>query len=559
MKKIVKLSLISMISTMLFLGSCGGTNNSGSKDASVLTIYKARPTYMVDGTDDEVVRKAIEDKFYEDTGERISLEVKLYSDNELTQKVDINWSKRSSDMDGVIHYISEDAGSAIKKYAAEPNTVREVPTYLEQFGSSVLEKIREGDEEHIGERSAYFPYSDGSLHMNAIPSVERESGYVMVVRKDWMKQLYDAGKISTNPEDVDVSNDNYRSMKFSEFDAYLRACKENISTVRYAIEGAPWALNWLLAGVFDGDMYNTQIDENGAYVPAAYTKENAELLNQLWVWAKEGVWENESINRTDSSRETDLLAGFTAVCCSYPDVENMITLMRKFQEANSLGELMVIAPLAKEDGTVNGNMKKLRASSGLIMPEKAGSDSEMVVKYLNWLYSDVENYELAKYGVKGVHWQDGEDYVYNGKTYKTWVYPDGKEDVFNANNPYSGMYCILDNVNVSNRMRGDYNTLEKRLYVIATQEFPMYSSNDIEGVWLPNIPRDLKSSYNKLEGTFVDKIRGDAWAGLGETSISERMAEHCVWGHTYFPDVFEFYDSSIKGSLASFNEIFSNR
>ena len=557
-KRLCNLVLAGILCSSMLLASCGGSTGKVDKDATVLTIYKARPTYMVDGTQDDVVKKAIEDKFYQDTGEKIFLDVKLYTDNELTQKVDINWSKRKQDMDGVVHYISEDIGSAIKKYATEKNTVIEVSPLLEKYGQNILAKIRENDIDHIGERSAYFPFSDGTYAMNAIPSVELEKGYVLTVRKDWMRQLYQEGHFSCDPELFDTNNDNYRSMTITEFNEYLYAVKQYIPNVHYPIVGAPWTLNWLLAGVFDADNYNIMLDANGNYVPAEMHENNAVFLNQLWQWAKDGIWENESANRMDSNRETDLLAGFTAVCCPYPQIENVISIHRKFLAANPSGELMVIAPIAKEDGTVNGYMKRLRAAGGVILPDKEGTDAEMLVKYIDWLYSSAENYELARYGIKGEHWIDGEDYQFGGDTYKTWVYPDGKEDEFNKNPPYSGEYLLLENINVSNRIRGDYNTLEKRWYVLATNEFESYSGNNIEGIWLPCIPRDLKSSYNKMTGPYVESIRSVAWAGIGETSIIDLLAEHRTWANAVFPSLLEWYDSNIKNSIAYFDGLFKD-
>ena len=136
--------------------------------------------------------------------------------------------------------------------------------------------------------------------------------------------------------------------------------------------------------------------------------------------------------------------------------------------------------------------------------------------------------------------------------------PDGKEDEFNENPPYSGEYLILENINVSNRLRGDYNTLEKRWYVLATNEFQSYSSNDIEGVWLPTIPRDLKSAYNQMTGPYVESIRSVAWAGLGDKPITELLAEHRPWARTYFPEMLAWYDNSIKASVSYFDRLFKD-
>lgn len=559
MKKILSLILCIVCVSLLF-SACGKNKGNGGSDgeATKLTIYKARSSGMVDGKDEEKVRKAIEDKFYKDTGEKISLDVKLYTDDELTTKVDTNWAKRSSDIDAVIHYTSEDSGSAIKKYAASPETVYEVSSLLNQYGENIWKYIRQDDEGHVVERSAYMPYTDGTYSMNLIPGVELGQGYAMVVRKDMMRELYNAGHISFSPEEFDVSNDNYRSMTFSEFNTFLYACKNHIENIRYPLSGYPWDLNRVLGGVFSADLYSIQKDDNGNYAPAQFASETADLLNQMWTWAKEGVWESESASMTDSIRNANFFAGYSAVYCSYPQIDNLISIMRMFSNANTSGELMVIAPLETDEGDVNGYMAIPRAFSGLILPDRENSDAEMVVKYINWMYSDVENYELAKYGIKGEHWNDGDDYVFNGKTYKTWVYPDGKEDEFNANPPYSGKYCILPNINVCNKVRGDYNTQEKGWYVLATQEFPAFSCDTEPGVWMPEIPREYKTMYNSIDGNYVEHVRSVAWAGLGNDSVYTLLEKYISDSRRDNGPYLTYIDQSIKNSLAYFDNLFKD-
>ena len=92
--KIFSLCIALMIAVCLCFTACGGGGGGGEDgDARTLTIYRARSTGMVDGTEDVAVKKAIEDKFYQDTGIKINLNVKMYSDDELNTKVDNDWTK----------------------------------------------------------------------------------------------------------------------------------------------------------------------------------------------------------------------------------------------------------------------------------------------------------------------------------------------------------------------------------------------------------------------------------------------------------------------------------
>ena len=554
--KIFSLCIALMIAVCLCFTACGGGGGGGEDgDARTLTIYRARSTGMVDGTEDAAVKKAIEDKFYQDTGIKINLNVKMYSDDELNTKVDNDWTKKSADMDAVIHYIGEDSGSSIKKYAIAQDTVLEVKSLLEQYGQNILKYIRQGDTGHIGERSGYVSYGDGTYSMNIVPGVEAEQGYAMLVRKDFMKEVQQYTGL--DPEDFDVTNDDYRSMTITEFNSFLTACKQHITDIRYPISGKAWDLNRVLGPVFDCDAYTVQIGTDGKYAPAQFAQGTADFMQQIWEWAKNGIWEAESASMPDQTRLQNFMAGFSAVYCTYPQIENLISVARKVNANDPNAELMVIAPLAKDDGTVNGYLKMQRAFSGMILPLKS-DDAALMIQYVDWLYSDPDNYELAKYGIKGEHWVDGEDYVSGGKTYKTWVYPDGKEDQFNENPPYSGLYAILPNINVSNLIRGDYNTTEKYWYVMATQEFPVWHSQTEEGIWLSETPRALRNQANNVDGDFVENIRGICWSGLGDTDITELLADYVVKERANAKDYLDFVDSDIRASIEYFNQLFNS-
>ena len=120
-----------------------------------------------------------------------------------------------------------------------------------------------------------------------------------------------------------------------------------------------------------------------------------------------------------------------------------------------------------------------------------------------------------------------------GKTYKTWVYPDGKEDQFNENPPYSGKYNLLENIYVSHRVRGDYDTTELTWYDLITDKFEVYHSNKIEGIWIGSCPREFASQFNVIDGNYVDNVRSYAWAGLlndGKTA-SECLNEYVTSCH----------------------------
>ena len=488
--------------------ACGDRLPAGTTE---LVFYRARSNNMADGTYDEDVTRALEDKFFEDTGKRIKLTMHMYSGDDLPTQVDANFNRARSQMDGVAHYVSEDGGSAILKYAKEPGATIELSELLEEYGQNILKYVRMNDENHLAERAAYVPV-EGEFQMNILPSYEQECSFGILLRRDMVEQV--KSKTGIDPEEYDILNDDYKNMSFGDFDKLMRAIKESVPGINYSVTGAPWDIGRVIAPVFGVDYTNSAIDENGNFVPTQLDEKYGEYIDLMYTWAKDGVWEKDSANMTDDTRLNMFISGKAACFIAYPEVTNLITVANKFNAANKdpNAELMMIAPLADEEGNVNGFMKEARCFQGMILPFKT-ENAQLVIEFIDWMYSDAENYELAKHGIKGEHWVEGTDITINGKVYKTWQYPDDKTDEFSETMPYSGMWELLPNINVSNRVNGAYNTNQRTWYIRCTQEFPCFGTAETEGIWYADIPTDYNHESDKL-GEFEGNIRGKAWAGI---------------------------------------------
>lgn len=523
MKKIIVFAMTLMFALIAFSG-CKNPNQGMVGDAYLLTIYRARSSGMRDGVDDNEVAKALEDKFFKDKGIKIKLEMRMYTNNDLPQQVDLNFPNTNQSMEAVIHYLSEDVGSAITKYAKEEDATIDLDPYLEQYGQHILEKIRQNDTDHLSERAGYFPIGD-TYKRNALTSFEEEGGFAILVRKDYMRQVKTITGL--DPEDYDILNENYENMTVHEFEQVMRAIKNNVDGIQYPVSGYPWDLTRVIATAFGVDGWNYGVDSEGNFVPPQFMLGYERFIDLMYRWSKDGVWETDSTAITEETRLTKFVAGQSAAFLCYPEAKQLIRISKTFYEANPGAELMVIAPLANnydngdpvmENGErqVFGNLKSPRAFSGLIVPFKA-KNTEILIKFIDWLYENPENYDLAKYGIKGKHWIEGPDKTVGGKTYKTWAYPDAKASQYLVNPPYSGMWDILPNINVSNRISAHYNTVETKWYATIYHSFPTFSNTDTEGIWLPSIPRELAVQAQDVDGKFVENVRGKAWAGiLGE-------------------------------------------
>ena len=524
MKKITKILLVFLIAALCVgsFAACGGGSGGMTSDGRyILSVYRGRSSGMIDGKDDALVTEAIEKKFKEDTGIGIDLQMTLETNTSIPQKVDLDYSKKDKQMDLVFHYASEDVGSAIVKYAKERESVKEVEGLLEQYGQHILAAIRQGDTNHIAEKTGYVLQENGELKMTMIPGVYAEKQYGILINKTYMKQVQD--KTGLDPETFDIANENYQNMNFKQFDTLLRAMK-SIPDVQYSLTGYPWDISRVIAPTFGVDAMSYGL-KDGKLVPAQLTDGFDRYISTMFEWAKDGLWAPDSNNKSEVQMRSDFMIGKSGVFIAYPEINNLIQLHRQARamEENADTEYMMIAPLADVDENgdtliengepvVHGFLKNNRAFGAVILPMKS-KHPEITVQFLDWMYASQENYDLCKYGIKGQHWIEGPEKVINGVTYKTWEYPAAKYDEYTQNPPYSGMWELLPNLNVSNRVRSDLMDKEMAWYVACTSENEALASVT-EGVWLPKVSRSLAMQAQTVDGKYVEDIRSYAWTGL---------------------------------------------
>ena len=568
MKKI--LALVLALCSLLMCAACGGPSDGPGNitidegKTYTLTIYRSRDSGMTDGERDDAVKAAIEEKFYKDTGIKIVLDVKIYTNTQITDIVDVNFNNKNKNIDGIIHYLSEDTGSAITKYAKDVESVIDLDPVLAEHGANILAALHMNDTNNIADRSGYFPYK-GEYYRTALTSFAKEGGFGILMRKDLMAAVQN--KTGLNPDDYDITNPNYKSMTVSEFEKVMRAIKEDTSNdVSIPVAGAPWDLQRTVATALGvNTMSGYGLDANGKYVPQQFTPNWSKYVDLMYNWSKDGIWESESNSVTDDQRQTWFIAGTAAAYLAYPTAEQLITLSKKFYAANTGSEeLMVIAPFASEnekgeslydengEQVVNGNLKTYRSFYGMIIPYRS-ENYPVLVKFLDWTYANAENYELCKYGVKGVDWVEGEDFVSNGVTYKTWAYPDGKAEEYLQKAPYAGKFLLLPNINVSDRICAHYDTTEKQWYTELYYSFPQYGDPNTEGIWLPEVPREYSSAVTEVEGQYVDEIRSFAWVGLknqGKTPVE--LLEEYYGLRTTFADYFTWLDAQYQSAQSYF-------
>lgn len=570
---IVALVLSAVLCGSLFTACGNKESETGMNEAGeyIISVYRARSSGMVDGKDDEMVTEAIEEKFKEDTGIGIDLRMTLLTNTDLPQKVDLDFSKKDQPMDLVFHYTSEDVGSAILKYAKESESVHEVESLLEEYGQNVLKAIRQNDTDHIAEKTGYVMQQDGSLKMTIIPGVYTEKQYGILLRKDYMRAVQ--AETGLDPDEYDVANDGYKNMTIAEFDNLLRAMADSsaLPDIQYPITGYPWDISRVIGTSYGVDSMNYGF-RDGKVVPPQLTENFDRYIQIMYEWARDGIWAPDSNNKSETQMRSDFMVGKTAVFIAYPEINNLIGLHRQCRamEENSEAEYMMLAPLAESDENgdpvldennepvVHGFMKNNKAFGGVILPMKS-KNPEITVQFLNWMFASQDNYDLCKYGIKGTHWIEGPEKTINGVTYKTWEYPLAKYDEYTQSPPYSGMWELLPNLNVSNRVRSDLMDIEMDWYVACTETNEALPSAT-EGVWLPKVARSFSMAAQTVDGEYVDNVRSYAWTGKennGKTPM-ELLEEYLTNINTTCADYLDAINNNYMQAKAALDEKFAD-
>lgn len=159
-------------------------------------------------------------------------------------------------------------------------------------------------------------------------------------------------------------------------------------------------LNNSLAAGFMGTGYGNWIDTDGNVKPAVMHPGYKEFVAKMADWYQKGyiykeafTAKNERIVELIKQNRVATYAGWYSTLAG-----NESALQQNDPEA----QYEVAVDLQGPKGFVT-SMGGIDVSGWAI--SKNSKNPEAVIKYINWLHSDIENYFLAFYGIKGKHWR----------------------------------------------------------------------------------------------------------------------------------------------------------
>jgi len=515
MKNLLKkvLSCVLMALLVLSVAACGNgkesstdSGNGGTTEPTRLTIFMASD--RLKGSNESKVISAVEDKFLADTGKAIDLNILIYNKSDFANAV--TSSAASSSWDAAVSYL----GIA----GVDDNLIRR------GAAADLADYLDSGDYENIvdnvGDNINSLTTVTGAVY--GVTSVNETNDYGILVRKDWMKQV----GYTDSAAEAAASNGTLTLLKtIGQFEDMLAKFKANIPGCQIPLAGAPWDLEYVLTtGVVEGQpsyaSHSVIYAEDGSVeevVPGYLAENYAEVLDYAYQWSRNGLWEQFESTTTYAVREQWFYSEQVGVYVGNPRIKELIRVARRLNEYNPSAELTIIGPLCAGDAdgnvTLDANGEEISgfraedsAYSGLVLNPKS-RNQELVLEYLDWVYSSVENYELCAYGIEGEDWiKEGTDgYSYPSESYVTKP-------------SYSGTLKLLENINISNRIYSGYSQTERDWISIA-RNAKTYKGALI-GMFLYKPADEVYNDYLAAQNKMVTNVIYKAWNGSVDPKVS---------------------------------------
>ena len=506
MKKI--LCMLLALAMCLPVAACGGSGDGGENgngggdtsagDATKIVIYTGGSSEytVVKGSDEDRVIAAVEQKYYEDTGVLLDFDVN-YLGSSMTSSL-AGAIAGGQQIDIAISHAK--GGNGIDDYVIENDLYYDLADLIAEYGSFITQKT--------GSAMSNVTTTEGDVI--GFPSVINPYKYGILVRKDYMEQA------GYTDDPTEVASGKILVDNLEDFTDMCVAIKQ-ITGFNYSITGAIWDLEKaLVTGAYsDGGYFNYVAVKDAAgnitsVLPGFALEEYGDILALEYQWAAEdGIISRDANAMSLSLAEQEFISGNTGVFLTDPSIDHLISVARRtrsYAEANGkTAEFTVLPPLtATRESTRKGYIRNSEATF-IASVLSTSRNAEAIVRFVNWMYMDEENYRLCKYGIEGEHYIDNGDGTYS--------YPEGKDEYYTAP-PYSGILALVENQNVS-YLEYDGYTEEEREWLAIARDENNYVDNDTVDYLMPT-NQQMNSIYETAKNNYYTGVAVPAWNGRSD-------------------------------------------
>jgi len=450
---------------------------------------------IVEGTKEEEAINAIEDEYYMQTGISLDFEVYYLGSNMGTK---LSTSLSSGDqVDIAISHARYDSG--IDDTAMSSDIYYDLKDLIDKYGSNIykatdMDTMTTIDDQIIG-----------------IPSYVDYKKFGILVRKDYMK----ACGYTDNEEEANTLGLTLLTTIEQFEDMCQKMKSKNVTGLSkdsaYSVTGAIWDVEKVFTGAF-GEAgyfgYVAEKDKDGnitKVLPGFGTSEYKDLLQMEYDWVTKYQILDANTNSTSlEAAEGEFVSGKTGVFLTDPSVTHLIKVARRCKAKNANAEFTILGPLATEaNPDKKGFIPQTTAYMAAVVMKQTKVAQE-IVKFVNWMYSDTDNYNLCKYGVDGVHWINNNDGTYS--------YPIGSSL---SALPYSGILSLVENQNMSNLIYSEYTEQEKA-WLEAAKTFEYVDNHVIDSI----LPRNkaMSQAHALALNTYYNTTAVPVWYGTKNPS-----------------------------------------
>lgn len=504
-----------LLAAVLAFSACSNSGNntessdSGRPKGTKIVIYAGGSSEFswTEGSEEQYVIDYIEDKYYQETGVSLDFEIAYLGENMRTKLT--SELAGGSQVDIVVSHTR--GGVGIDDYVIQQGIYYDINDLLYDYGSNLMQYI-EGSP-----LNALTTYDNKVV---GIPSVIDPYKFGILVRKDYMEAC-------GYTDDPAKAQQEFKAGQNYELVDNLETFKEmclKINTLThntYAVSGAAWDLEKVLVlGAYTDSGYFSSTIRNydglgEVIIPGYATDEYKDVLAMEYDWAMTGVTSKEANSILLEAAESAFISGNTGVFVQDPTIQHLITVARKTKISNPNAEFTVLGPLRAYKNAADcpkdesgqpkkGFMRNTKATFAATILNKS-KNAVAIIKFLNWVFGSVDNYNLCRYGIEGQHW------VNNGDN--TYSYPAGKESYITAP-PYSGILTLVENQNISNLTYDGYTAEEKEWLELAKTP-DNYVENDLIDYLLPSNAVYWKTEYG-LQKNMYDALFVKAWTGAAD-------------------------------------------
>lgn len=479
-------------------------------------------SWVKGGAEAEVI-EAIEQKYYDDTGISLDFEIS-FLDEQMTQKLTteisgggqvdlaVSHTRGGSGIDDVamsnggFGYV--DISRRVKALA--PNLVKHIDAYnYEKIDVTAMDALTTYDGKLVGIPSVISPYKFGIL-----------------ARKDYMDQLGYTTDESKTSEICPATNQNWELVDNLETFEEMCLAINTLTGQSYAVSGAPWDIEKVLtlgafgvSGFFTETLYQPENGGKEVVVSGEGTAAYKEVLALEMRWAQNGVISRESQIIKVTQGESDFIAGNTGVFVLDPTVQHLIAVAKKTKAANADAEFVLLEPMrAYKDASacpkdengepLRGFMRNTEATFAAVIPSTS-VNADKVLKFLNWVYANEDNYNMCRYGIEGAHWEKVGDDKYR------YIGQDSKGNDYSITNPpYSGILTLVENQHISNLVYEGY-TEEELSWIEFAKTEDFYIENNMIDYLIPSGGGEA-NIFNNIRNKLKDNVIFHAWKGGNE-------------------------------------------